>query len=81
MKEQGADLIIALAHTGIDGQQGDMMENAALFVAGIPGIVVVFTCHQHLVFPNSTDFKGIAGADLAKGTLMAKPAGLACFWG
>lgn len=81
MKEQGADLIIALAHTGIDGQQGDMMENAALFVAGIPGIDVVFTGHQHLVFPNSNDFKGIAGADLDKGTLMGKPAVMAGFWG
>ena len=31
MKEEGADIIIALSHSGIDGQQGDMMENASLF--------------------------------------------------
>src|SRR6185437_11427145 len=50
MKEQGADLIVALSHSGIDGQQGDMMENASLFVAGVEGIDVVMTGHQHLVF-------------------------------
>jgi 2',3'-cyclic-nucleotide 2'-phosphodiesterase/3'-nucleotidase len=81
MKEQGADLIIALSHSGIDGQQGDMMENASLFLAGLPGIDVVFTGHQHLVFPNSKDFAGIAGADLDAGTLMGKPAVMAGFWG
>jgi 2',3'-cyclic-nucleotide 2'-phosphodiesterase/3'-nucleotidase len=81
MKEQGADLIIALSHSGIDGQQGDMMENASLFLAGVPGSDVVFTGHQHLVFPNSKDFAGINGADLEKGTLMGKPAVMAGFWG
>ena len=81
MKEQGADLIVALSHSGIDGQQGDMMENASLFVAGVEGIDVVMTGHQHLVFPNSKDFAGIEGADLDKGTLLGKPAVMAGFWG
>ena len=58
-----------------------MMENASLFLAGVDGIDVVFTGHQHLVFPNSKDFKGITGADLDKGTLMGKPAVMAGFWG
>ena len=81
MKEQGADLIIALSHSGIDGQEGEMMENASLFLAAVPGIDVVFTGHQHLVFPNSKDFANIQGADLDKGTLMGKPAVMAGFWG
>ncbi|MDR3476049.1 MAG: bifunctional 2',3'-cyclic-nucleotide 2'-phosphodiesterase/3'-nucleotidase [Devosia sp.] len=81
MKEQGADIIIALSHSGIDDQQGDMMENASLFVAGVPGIDVVMTGHQHLVFPNSKDFASIKGADLTAGTLMGKPAVMAGFWG
>ena len=81
MKEQGADIIVALSHSGIDGQQGDMMENASLFLAAVPGIDVVFTGHQHLVFPNSKDFANISGADLDKGTLMGKPAVMAGFWG
>ena len=61
MKEQGADLVIALAHTGIDGQQGDMMENAALFLAGVKDIDVVFTGHQHLVFPGPKTWEGNVG--------------------
>jgi 2',3'-cyclic-nucleotide 2'-phosphodiesterase/3'-nucleotidase len=81
MKEQGADIIVALSHSGIDGQQGDMMENASLFLAAVPGIDVVMTGHQHLVFPNSKDFANIEGADLEKGTLMGKPAVMGGFWG
>ncbi|HVW90998.1 MAG TPA: bifunctional 2',3'-cyclic-nucleotide 2'-phosphodiesterase/3'-nucleotidase [Devosia sp.] len=81
MKEQGADLIIALSHSGIDGKEADMMENASLFLAAVPGIDIVLTGHQHLVFPNSKDFAGIEGADLTKGTLMGKPAVMAGFWG
>ncbi len=82
MKEQGADVIIALSHSGIDGaSQSERMENASLYVAGVPGIDAVFTGHQHLVFPNSKDFDGIKGADLKKGTLQGKPAVMGGFWG
>ncbi|MDB5562731.1 MAG: 2,3-cyclic-nucleotide 2-phosphodiesterase [Hyphomicrobiales bacterium] len=80
MKEEGADLIVALSHSGIDGDQQDGMENASLFVADIPGVDVVFTGHQHLVFPGP-DFKNIKGADVANGTLMGKPAVMGGFWG
>ena len=82
MKEQGADIIVALAHSGIDGSGlSDRMENASLYLAGVEGIDAVFTGHQHLVFPGPKDFEGIAGADAAKGTLMGKPAVMAGFWG
>ena len=82
MKEQGADVIIALSHSGIDGaSQSERMENASLYVAGVPGIDAVFTGHQHLVFPNSKEFDGIKGADLKKGTLQGKPAVMGGFWG
>ncbi|HEY8595814.1 MAG TPA: bifunctional 2',3'-cyclic-nucleotide 2'-phosphodiesterase/3'-nucleotidase [Devosiaceae bacterium] len=80
MKEQGADIIVALSHSGIDGAQTDMMENASLYLAGVPGIDVVFTGHQHLVFPGP-NFSGIEGADIDNGTLMGKPAVMAGFWG
>ncbi|WP_137131904.1 bifunctional 2',3'-cyclic-nucleotide 2'-phosphodiesterase/3'-nucleotidase [Rhizobium sp. FY34] len=82
MKEEGADIIIALSHSGIDGTgQSDRMENASLYLAGVQGIDAVFTGHQHLVFPGPKDFEGIAGADAKKGTLMGKPAVMAGFWG
>lgn len=82
MKEEGADIVIALSHSGIDGSgQSDRMENASLYLAGIEGIDAIFTGHQHLVFPGPKDFDGIAGADAKKGTLMGKPAVMAGFWG
>ncbi|WP_374627581.1 bifunctional 2',3'-cyclic-nucleotide 2'-phosphodiesterase/3'-nucleotidase, partial [Devosia sp.] len=80
MKAEGADLIIALSHSGIAAEIG-IGENASLQLAGIEGIDVVFTGHQHLVFPNSKDFEGVAGADTAAGTLNGKPAVMAGFWG
>ncbi|MFZ2101581.1 MAG: bifunctional 2',3'-cyclic-nucleotide 2'-phosphodiesterase/3'-nucleotidase [Oricola sp.] len=80
MKEDGADIVVALSHSGIDGNKSDLMENASLFLAGVEGIDAVFTGHQHLVFPGNS-FEGVAGADIEKGTLMGKPAVMAGFWG
>ncbi|TMV91186.1 bifunctional 2',3'-cyclic-nucleotide 2'-phosphodiesterase/3'-nucleotidase [Thioclava sp. BHET1] len=80
MREEGADIVVALAHTGIDaGGQSEGMENAALYLAGVEGIDVVITGHQHLNFPGK-DFEG-PGIDNDKGTLMGKPAVQAGFWG
>jgi 2',3'-cyclic-nucleotide 2'-phosphodiesterase / 3'-nucleotidase len=81
MKAEGADLIIALSHSGIAADQTTGAENASLQLAAVEGIDVVLTGHQHLVFPNSKDFEGVAGADLAAGTLNGKPAVMAGFWG
>ncbi|MCP9230231.1 bifunctional 2',3'-cyclic-nucleotide 2'-phosphodiesterase/3'-nucleotidase [Mesorhizobium sp. LMG 17147] len=81
MKEEGADIVIALSHSGIDVKQSDMMENASVFVAGVEGIDAVFTGHQHLVFPGKKDFQLLEAVDPAKGTLQDKPAVMAGFWG
>ncbi|QKV17718.1 bifunctional 2',3'-cyclic-nucleotide 2'-phosphodiesterase/3'-nucleotidase [Oricola thermophila] len=79
MKEEGADIVVALSHSGIDANRTDMMENASLFLAGVEGIDAICTGHQHLVFPG--DFDGLAGVDNANGKLMGKPAVQAGFWG
>lgn len=81
IREEGADIVIALSHSGIDVQQGDMMENASFFVAGVEGIDAVFTGHQHLVFPGKKDFQKLEGVDAEKGTLQGKPAVMGGFWG
>ncbi|RWO79608.1 bifunctional 2',3'-cyclic-nucleotide 2'-phosphodiesterase/3'-nucleotidase [Mesorhizobium sp.] len=81
MKEEGADIVLALSHSGIDVKQGDMMENASFFVAGVDGIDAVFTGHQHLVFPGKKDFQSLDGVDTQKGTLQGKPAVMGGFWG
>jgi 2',3'-cyclic-nucleotide 2'-phosphodiesterase/3'-nucleotidase len=80
MKEEGADIIVALSHSGIAPDQTTGAENAALQLAAVEGIDVVLTGHQHLVFPGP-DFEGIEGADIAAGTLNGKPAVMPGFWG
>ncbi len=81
IKEAGADIVVALSHSGIDTKPGEMLENASFFLAGIDGIDAVFTGHQHLVFPGRRDFQGLIGVDPDRGTLQGKPAVMAGFWG
>ncbi len=81
MKEQGCDLIIALSHSGIGAaDHSDGMENASVPLAAIDGIDAVLTGHHHRVFPSSA-YDGMAGVDVANGTLMGKPAAMGGFWG
>ena len=81
MKEAGADIVIALSHSGIDANdRSDGMENASLHLAGIDGIDAVFTGHHHLVFPGPK-YAGMPGIDAEKGTLFGKPAAMGGFWG
>jgi 2',3'-cyclic-nucleotide 2'-phosphodiesterase / 3'-nucleotidase len=81
MKERGADLIVALAHTGISNAppQGKD-ENAALYLSFIPGIDVILTGHSHLVFPGP-NFKDRPGIDFEKGSMNGIPTVMAGFWG
>ncbi|AYG65985.1 MULTISPECIES: bifunctional 2',3'-cyclic-nucleotide 2'-phosphodiesterase/3'-nucleotidase [unclassified Rhizobium] len=82
MKAEGADIVIALSHSGIDGSgPSEKMENASLYVAAVDGIDAVFTGHQHLVFPGPKTWDGVKDADPVKGTLHGKPAVMAGFWG
>lgn len=81
IREQGADIVIALSHSGIGAPEAaDMMENASIPLAGIDGIDVILTGHSHLVFPSST-YENLPGLDPAKGTIMGKPGVMAGFWG
>ncbi|MGO7161259.1 bifunctional 2',3'-cyclic-nucleotide 2'-phosphodiesterase/3'-nucleotidase, partial [Rhizobium johnstonii] len=82
MKEAGADIVIALSHSGIDGSApSEKMENASLHLAAVDGIDAIFTGHQHLVFPGPKSWDGVSNADPVKGTLHGKPAVMAGFWG
>ena len=81
MREDGADIIVALSHSGIDASEYmPGMENASFHLAGVEGIDVVLTGHSHLVFPSET-YDGVEGIDVANGTLNGKPAVMAGFWG
>ena len=81
MKEAGADIIIALSHSGIAASQTDEgLENASLQLAMVDGIDAIMAGHHHLVFPGPK-YAGIDGVDSEKGTLHGKPATMGGFWG
>ncbi|GGI71435.1 2',3'-cyclic-nucleotide 2'-phosphodiesterase [Deinococcus wulumuqiensis] len=81
MKAKGADIIIALNHSGID--RGEYMvgqEAAGAALTRVPGIDVVLSGHSHQEFPSAT-YKDVTGADIAKGTIGGKPSTMPGFWG
>ncbi len=81
MKEQGADIIIALSHSGIaEAEHTDFMGNASVPLAAIDGIDAVLTGHHHNVFPSST-YEGMPAVDAKAGTIHGKPAAMGGFWG
>ncbi|MBU2868130.1 bifunctional 2',3'-cyclic-nucleotide 2'-phosphodiesterase/3'-nucleotidase [Pacificibacter marinus] len=81
MKEKGADLIIALNHSGIgSAKHTEGMENASVPLAELDGIDAMVTGHSHLVFP-SPAFDGLAGVDAKNGLVHGKPTVMGGFWG
>ncbi|MCB1343935.1 MAG: bifunctional 2',3'-cyclic-nucleotide 2'-phosphodiesterase/3'-nucleotidase [Rhodobacter sp.] len=81
MREAGADLILALAHTGIgSARHADGMENAAVPLARVAGIDAMLTGHSHLMFPSPV-FNDLPEVDVAAGTIAGKPAVMGGCWG
>ncbi|KFB09859.1 bifunctional 2',3'-cyclic-nucleotide 2'-phosphodiesterase/3'-nucleotidase [Nitratireductor basaltis] len=81
MREEGADIVVALSHSGVGpAQYEENLENASLLVAGIDGVDAIVTGHSHLDFPGPK-FAGIEGVDNDKGLLNGKPAVMGGFWG
>jgi 2',3'-cyclic-nucleotide 2'-phosphodiesterase / 3'-nucleotidase len=82
LKKAGAQIVVALCHSGIaGGERKGGEENAALHLARVEGIDVILTGHQHFVFPGGKEFANIPGVDVQKGALHGKPAVMAGFWG
>lgn len=81
MREAGADIVLALAHTGIGAaRHSDGMENAAVPLARVAGIDALLTGHSHLLFPSPV-FAGLGDVDIAGGTIAGKPAVMGGCWG
>ncbi len=76
LRAAGADVIVALNHTGIAPRDEPSGENTALAVAGVPGIDAVLCGHQHRVFPGA-DIAPMAGVDPAAGRLAGTAAVMA----
>ena len=81
MRRDGADIIIALSHSGIEmADAAQSTENASTALARISGIDAVIAGHSHLVFP-STDFAATKDIDPIRGTICGKPAVMPGFYG
>ena len=81
MRAAGADLIIALCHSGIGAvEHAPRMENAALPLARVDGIDILLLGHTHDAFPDPT-IPTTATADFTQGCLQGKPAVKAMFCG
>jgi 2',3'-cyclic-nucleotide 2'-phosphodiesterase/3'-nucleotidase/5'-nucleotidase len=83
MKAAGADVIVAIAHSGCDiaveGQEE--AENAVYDLTKVPGIDAMLFGHAHLNFPGDNSFNGKAGIDNANGKINGTQAVEAGFWG
>ena len=81
LKAQGAEIIVALSHSGIGlGVAAPMMENATTALARLDGIDVLIAGHTHQHFPDP-DFPPGPGIDPVAGTLWGKPAVMPGFHG
>ena len=74
LRAKGADIIVALAHTGIGPlDPEDRTENAATALAALPEIDAVIAGHSHQVFPGP-GFAASSVVDPVQGRLAGKPA-------
>ena len=74
LKKAGAEIVVALCHSGIaGGERKGGEENAALHLAKVDGIDVILTGHQHFVFPGGKEFANIPGVDARKARCMESP--------
>ncbi|AHG20772.2 2', 3'-cyclic nucleotide 2'-phosphodiesterase [Chania multitudinisentens RB-25] len=81
MRKQGADLVIAIPHSGLSSEPYKAMaENSVYYLSQVPGIDAIMFGHAHAVFP-SKDFSSIPGTDIEKGLLNGVPAVMPGQWG
>jgi 2',3'-cyclic-nucleotide 2'-phosphodiesterase/3'-nucleotidase len=81
MRAQGADLIIAIPHSGLSSEPyHTMAENSVYYLSQVEGINAILFGHAHAVFPGK-EFADIKGADIANGTLNGIPAVMPGMWG
>ncbi|WP_035323098.1 bifunctional 2',3'-cyclic-nucleotide 2'-phosphodiesterase/3'-nucleotidase [Peribacillus kribbensis] len=84
MKKDGADVVIAMAHTGFNGNLNNT-EDVVYSLSKVPGIDAITFSHTHKVFPapdeskldalfKDSSGKPLPGVDNAKGTINGIPA-------
>jgi 2',3'-cyclic-nucleotide 2'-phosphodiesterase / 3'-nucleotidase / 5'-nucleotidase len=83
MKAAGAEVIVAIAHSGCDitAEGQEEAENAVYDLTKVEGIDAMLFGHAHLNFPGDKSFNGVKGIDNVKGTINGTQAIEAGFWG
>jgi 2',3'-cyclic-nucleotide 2'-phosphodiesterase / 3'-nucleotidase / 5'-nucleotidase len=85
VRNEGADIVVVLAHTGFDASAASSLpnaENAVLPLSKVPGIDAILFGHKHVVFPGTAgDFKDVAGVDPVNGTINGVASVEAGNWG
>lgn len=70
MKAEGADLVIAVPHSGFNKvTPSGNDENAVYYLSTVKGIDAILFGHAHILFPGDKSFEGVAGVDPIKGTI------------
>ncbi|MBM3547611.1 MAG: bifunctional 2',3'-cyclic-nucleotide 2'-phosphodiesterase/3'-nucleotidase [Alphaproteobacteria bacterium] len=81
MKSKGADLLIAVPHSGLGPvETAGSDENATWLLSKVPGVDAILFGHAHLLFPSEV-YKSVPGIDVAKGTVNGVAAVMPGFWG
>ncbi len=81
MKENGADIVVAIPHSGLNADPAKGMdENAAYYLSQVDGIDALMLGHSHSYFPGDR-YAELPGVDLEKGTVNGVAAVMPGFWG
>ncbi|WP_249312873.1 metallophosphoesterase [Lederbergia citrea] len=83
MKEHGADIIVALAHTGMEPDRGLKQKNgnSVYSLSKVKGIDAILYGHSHSLFPLKGDHSKKKGIDQNKGTVNGVATVQAGYWG
>jgi len=83
MKSDGADIVIAIPHSGLDvAEQQDLAENASYYLSKVKDIDAIMFGHAHANFPGKKyDMLLEDGIDNEKGTINGVAAVMPGFWG
>ncbi len=83
MKAEGADVIVAIAHSGCDiaAEGQEAAENAVYDLTKVAGIDAMLFGHAHVNFPGDASFTGKTGIDNTNGKINGVQAVEAGFWG
>ncbi|MFJ5713614.1 bifunctional 2',3'-cyclic-nucleotide 2'-phosphodiesterase/3'-nucleotidase [Neobacillus sp. NPDC093127] len=83
MRAEGADVIVAIAHSGCDIDEAgkEEAENAVYDLTKVPGIDAMLFGHAHVNFPGDAGFNGKANIDNTNGKINGVQAVEAGFWG